>query len=124
MASVITALPFEQFSGKLSRTERIVMRTRTGRTQAYAVMNPYQGPISENRKPIISAFSQAVKQCKTEMTDPERLAYWKDRYTAFSKHARRNPAKANAQFIGTTTDKFYATLRGFIIASISVSLRK
>ena len=123
MAKVEPSLPFDHFSGKLSRNERIVMRTRYGRTHAYAYRHPYTGPISENRKPIISAFSQAVKQCKVEMSDPERLAYWQNRYVQYNKLAQRNPVKANAQFIGTNTDKYYVSLRGFIIASLSVQLR-
>ena len=76
MAKIEPALPFDHFSGKLSRNERIVMRTRYGRTHAYAYRHPYKGPISENRKPIINAFAQAAKQCKLEMSNPERLAYW------------------------------------------------
>lgn len=123
MAHVEPALAFDNFSGKLSRKERIVMRTRNGRTHAYAIMNPYTGPISEKRKPIISAFSQAVAQCKVEMTDPERLAFWQDRYAQYAKQARRNPSRANARFIGTDTDKYYSTLRGFIIASLSLRFR-
>ena len=123
MAHVEPALPFDHFSGKLSRNERIVMRTRYGRTHAYAYRHPYKGPISENRKPIISAFTQAAKQCKLEMADPERLAYWQDRYVQYDKLAKRNPAKANERFIGTKTDKYYVSLRGFIIASLSVQLR-
>ena len=123
MAYVDPSSPFDHFSGKLSKKERIVMRTRFGKTYAYAYCNPYTGPISENRKPIINAFSQAVKQCKAEMADPERLAYWQDRYAQYAKLARRNPVKANAKFVGTSTDKYYLTLRGFIIASLSASLR-
>ena len=123
MAKVEPSLPFDHFSGKLSRNEHIVMRTRYGRTYAYAYRHPYTGPISENRKPIISAFSQAVKQCKVEMSDPERLAYWQERYAQYNKLAKRNPAKANEQFIGTKTDKYYVSLRGFIIASLSIQLR-
>ena len=123
MAKVEPSLPFDHFSGKLSRNERIVMRTRYGRTHAYAYRHPYTGPISENRKPIISAFSQAAKQCKAEMSDPERLTYWQDRYAQYCKLAHRNPAKANERFIGTKTDKYYVSLRCFIIASLSVRLR-
>ena len=123
MAKVEPAIPFDHFTGKLSKNERIVMRTRNGRTFAYAYRNPYQGPISENRKPVISAFSQAVSQCKSEMSDPERLAFWQDCYDQYNKLARRNPARANARFVGTNTDKYYSTLRGFIIASLSLQFR-
>lgn len=122
MAKVEPALPFDHFSGKLSRKERIVMRTRNGRTHAYAVTNPYTGPLAESRKRAISTFSQAVKQCKTEMSDPKRLTYWQDRYIRYRKAANKHPGRANAKFLGTTSDKFYSTLRGFIIASISAQL--
>ena len=133
MAKVEPALPFDHFSGKLSRKERIVMRTRNGRTHAYAITNPYTGPLAESRKRAISTFSQAVTLCKSEMLDPERLAYWQDRYIQYCKAANKHVARANAKFISTpasssasantrSSDKFYSTLRGFIIASISAQL--
>ena len=123
MAKVEPALPFDHFSGKLSRKERIVMRTRNGRTHAYAIMNPYTGPLAESRKRAISTFSQAVTLCKAEMADSERLAYWQDRYIQYCKAANKHVARANAKFLGTTSDKFYSTLRGFIIASFSAQLK-
>ena len=134
MAKVEPALPFDHFSGKLSRKERIVMRTRNGRTHAYAITNPYTGPLAESRKRAISTFSQAVRQCKSEMSDPERLAYWQDRYLQYRKAANKHLARANARFLGTpasssasantrSSDKFYSTLRGFIIASLSAQLK-
>lgn len=123
MAKVEPALPFDHFSGKLSRKERIVMRTRNGRTHAYAIQNPYTGPLAETRKRAISTFSQAVKQCKIEMSDPNRLSYWQDRYLQYRKAANKHIGRANTKFIGTTSDKFYSTLRGFIIASLSSQLR-
>jgi len=123
MAHIEPALPFDHISGKLSRKERIVMRTRNGRTHAYAITNPYTGPLAESRKRAISIFSQAVKQCKSEMLNPERLAYWQDRYIQYRKAANKHVARANAKFLGTTSDKFYSTLRGFIIASISAQLK-
>ena len=57
MAHIEPALPFDHFSGKLSSQERIVMRTRNGRTHAYAILNPYTGPLAESRKRAISTFS-------------------------------------------------------------------
>ena len=150
MAKIELATPFDEMSGKLSSNERIVMRTRYGRTHTYAIRHPFRGPFSENQQTVINAFAQAVQQCKAEMTDPERLAYWQNRYEQYTKAARRNPARANARFIGTpassstspdarssasahasssaspdvrSSDKFYLTLRGFIIASLSAQLR-
>jgi hypothetical protein len=130
MAKVQPSLSFESFSGRLSRKERIVMRTRNGRTHAYAIQNPYTGPLAESRKRAIGAFAEAVRRCKAEMSDPDRLAYWQNRYIQYSKAARKSPIRANAKFIAVTldqqqkpNDKFYSTLRGFIIASLSAQLK-
>ena len=123
MAKVEPSLSFDHFSGKLSRQDKIVLRTRNGRTHAYAIMNPYTGPLAESRKQAISTFSQAVKQCKSEMSDPERLAYWQDRYNQYTKAANKHLARANAKYLGNTSVKYYSTLRGFIIASISAQLK-
>ena len=123
MASVVPASPFESISGKLSRNERIVMRTRNGRMHAYAIQNPYTGPLAESRKKAISAFAEAVKQCKAEMEDAERLAYWQEQYAEYKKLANKNLNRANRRFFGDNStaaaqDKFYSTLRGFIIAQL------
>ena len=123
MAKVQPALPFDHFSGKLSRKERIVMRTRNGRTHAYAIQNPYTGPLAESRKRAISTFSEAVRLCKTEMSDSDRLACWQDRYLQYRKAANKHIRRANFKYLGTTSDKFYSTLRGFIIASVSAKLK-
>ena len=123
MASVVPASPFESISGKLSRNERIVMRTRNGRMHAYAIQNPYTGPLAESRKKAISAFTEAVKQCKAEMGEAERLAYWQEQYAEYKKLANKNLSRANRRFFGENStaaiqDKFYSTLRGFIIAQL------
>ena len=123
MASVVPASPFESISGKLSRKERIVMRTRNGRMHAYAIQHPYEGPLAESRKKAISAFAEAVKQCKAEMADPTRLAYWQEQYAEYKKLANKNLSRANHRFFGENStaaaqDKFYSTLRGFIIAQL------
>ena len=123
MASVTPASPFESISGKLSRNERIVMRTRNGRMHAYAIQHPYEGPLAESRKKAISAFAEAVKQCKVEMGDPARLAYWQEQYAEYKQLANKNLSRANRRFFGENStaaaqDKFYSTLRGFIIAQL------
>lgn len=123
MAKVELAIPFDHFSGKLSRKERIVMRTRNGRTHAYAIQNPYTGPLAESCKRAISTFSKAVRLCKTEMTDPDFLAYWQDHYVQYRKAANKHVGRANSKFLGTTSDNFYSALRGFIIASLSAQLK-
>ena len=71
------------------------------------------------------AFGLASQQCKTEMNDPERLAYWKERYEAYKAAAKMKLSKANLQFFGERdgvplipADKYYKTLRGFIIGQL------
>ncbi len=123
MASVTPASPFESISGKLSRKERIVMRTRNGRMHAYAIQHPYEGPLAESRKKAISAFAEAVKQCKAEMSDSDRLAYWQTQYAEYKKLAAKNLNRANRRFFGEESNaavqgKYYSTLRGFIIAQL------
>ena len=123
MAKIELAIPFDAIRGKFSSNDKVVLRTRAGRTHSYIIKHPYKGPLAESRKQAIGAFSEAVKQCKTEMADPERLSYWQDRYAQYCKLANRHIGRANAKYLGTTSDKFYSTLRGFIIASISTQLR-
>ena len=120
MASVTPASPFESISGKLSRKERIVLRTRNGRMHAYAILHPYEGPLAQSRKKAISAFAEAVKQCKTEMSDP---AYWQERYAGYKQLANKSLSRANRRFFGDNStavaqDKYYSTLCGFIIAQL------
>ena len=130
MAKVVPALPFDNFRGKLSSKQRLVMRTRNGRVHSYEICNPYKGPLAESRKRAISTFSQAVTLCKQEMSDTDKLAYWKERYTQYCKEAKRNPIRANDKFIASVSDKqrkpndkFYSTLRGFIIASLAARIQ-
>ena len=51
------------------------------------------------------------------------MVYWQDRYIQYHKAANKHVERANAKFLGTTSDKFYSTLRGFIIASLSAQLK-
>ena len=123
MASVVPASPFESISGKLSRNERIVMRTRNGRMHAYAIQHLYEGPLAERRKKAIGAFAEAVKQCKVELGDAERLASGQEQYAEYKKLAAKNLNRANRRFFGENSTaaaqgKYYSTLRGFIIAQL------
>lgn len=116
MAKVIPATPFESLSGKLSANERIVMRVRNGKIHAYAIQNPYKGPLAESRKRAIASFSQAVTQAKTEMSNPDRLAYWQQQYAQYCAEITKHAPSQASIARGTKT---YSTLRGFIIAQLS-----
>lgn len=65
------------------------------------------------------------------MSDPERLAYWTERYEAYKKAANKNLAKANGQFFGVTNgvpnvpaDKYYTTPRSLIIGQLRVQKKE
>ena len=119
MAKAKLAIPFESMSGKLDGKSEIYMTNRFGRI---VVSNypKHRDPktITPHQRELNTIFSQVVKQTKIEMSDPDRLAYWTERYEAYKKAANKHLTKANAEFFGTPTDKYYSTLRGFIIAQL------
>ena len=79
MAKVIPSLAFDNFSGKLGRTDRIILRTRYGKTHAYTIENPYTGPATEAQNTMRSTFGMAVKQASAILKDPEQKADWERR---------------------------------------------
>jgi len=115
MASLTPSSPIQNISGKISWKEKIVYRTRNGRTHSYAILNPYKGELAETRKAAINIFAEASRQCSAEMQNPERLAYWQEEYR---KHLKRTKNLSPNSRI-----KRYSTLRGFIIASVSARLK-
>jgi len=118
----------DKLSGRLTGDSKFYTTHRHGRTivSNYPLhLDPKK--MTEGQKANSNAFGQAVKQCKVEMNEPERLAYWTERYEAYKKAASKNLAKANAEFFGMTNgvpnvpaDKYYETLRGFIIGQLRV----
>ena len=109
MARTTLAHPFDTMSGKLSTNEKIVMRTRNGRTHAYVVKHPYKGPVAPERQRPITAFSEAVNQTTVILNTPELRSEWEDKFAAYRKKADRYP---------NSYPKPYTTLRGFIIGSL------
>ena len=99
----------------MHRNERIVLRTRNGRTHSYVVLHPYSGELAESRKNAINLFAEASRQCSAEMNDPERLAVWQKDYERYCRRLRRRRT--------VTSAKKYATLRGYIIATISARIK-
>ena len=96
-------------SGKLGSTDKIIMRTRNGRTHAYVVKHPYKGPLAPSRQKAVSSFAEAVKQASVIMNTPELRAEWEEKYTDYRKKADRYP---------NTHLNPYTTFRGFIIGSL------
>jgi len=126
MAKAELDILLDKLSGRLTGDSKFYTTHRHGKT----IISNYplhRDPkkTTEGQRANSNAFGQAVKLCKVEMNDPERLAYWTERYEAYKKAANKNLAKANAEFFGLTNgvpnvpaDKYYETLRGFIIASL------
>lgn len=128
MAKAELDILLNKLSGRLTGDSKFYTTHRHGKTVVsnYPLhLDPKK--ITEGQKANSNAFGQAVKLCKTEMSDPERLAYWTERYETYKKAANKHLAKANGQFFGETDgvpnvpeDKYYTTLRGFIIGQLRV----
>lgn len=128
MAKAELDILLDKLSGRLTGNSKFYTTHRHGRT----IVSNYplhRDPktTTEGQRANSDAFGQAVKLCKAEMNDPERLAYWTERYEAYKKAVNKNLAKANVQFFGETdgmpnipADKYYTTLRGFIIGQLRV----
>ena len=119
MAKAQLDILLDTLSGRLTGNSQFYTTQRHGKT----VISNYplhKDPktISARQKELNASFAQAVKQAKLEMSNPDRLAYWTERYEAYKKAANKNLANANADFFGTPSDKYYSTLRGFIIAQL------
>jgi len=115
MAHVETNVAIDSFQGKFKRNDRIVYRTRNGKTHAYAFDNPFRGTASEEQAQTRSSFGMAVKQATTILKDPEQKADWERRYAAYRKHFRRHaPTPQNPK----PNNHFCSTLRGFIISTL------
>ena len=68
-------------------------------------------------------YGRTSKRAKAELSDPARLAYWREQYAEYKKLANKNLNRANLRFFGEDSTaaaqgKYYTTLRGFIIAQL------
>ena len=132
MAKAELDILLDKLSGRLTGDSKFYTTHRHGKT----VISNYplhRDPkkISATQRANSSSFGGTVKLCKTEMNNPERLAYWQEQYAAYTKLANKHLAKANAQFFGidpnTTPQsklKYYSTLRGFIIGQLTKQLKE
>lgn len=109
MARTTLTHPFDSMSGKLSSNEKIVMRTRNGRTHAYAIKHPYKGPVAPERQRTITTFKDAVNQTTTILKDTILRAEWETKFADYRKKVERYP---------NSYTNPYTTLRGFIIGSL------
>ena len=113
MATVQPSVVLDAIQGKLKRDDRIVFRTRNGRTHAYAFDHPFHGTASAEQAQTHTTFGMAVKQTSAILSDPAQRADWERRYASYRKHYR-----------SSSSTRYYSTLRGFIIASLNAALKE
>ena len=125
MAKAELSVLLDKLSGRINGKSRVYSSQRYGQTvvSTYPLhKNPKS--ISARQRELNTQFTQSVQQCKVDMADPERLAWWQSRYAEYTKLANKNLNRANAQFFGENSaafvkQKYYQTLRGFIIAQLT-----
>lgn len=125
MAKAELNILLDKLSGRILGDSKFYTTHRHGRT----VISNY--PIHKDPKSITpsqransSGFGQISRQAKQELDDPVRHAYWQELYDQYKRLANKNLKKANTQFFGPNSpavikDKYYETLRGFVIAQLS-----
>ena len=114
-----------KLQGRLTGDSKFYATHRYGKT----VISNY--PLHKNKKKLtanqratFASFGECSKQAKLELSDPERLAYWQNQYAQYTRLANKSLNRANRQFFGENStafikQKYYTTLRGFIIAQLS-----
>lgn len=126
MAKAELDILLNRLSGRLTGDSRFYTTQRYGKTiVSNYPMHRDPKKTTMGQRANSDAFAEISKQAALEKKNPERLAYWTERYEAYKKAADKNLAKANGQFFGMTNgvpnvpaDKFYSTLRGFIIGQL------
>ncbi len=104
MAQVSYLDPVEQVNGRLDHQSEIYFCTRLGkRIASHYPKHKNPDKISSRQRDLASNFANAVQQCKIELADPERKAYWQERFEEQKK----------------TAQKPYLLLRNFVIASLA-----
>ena len=124
MAKAELDILLSKLQGRLKGDSEFYVTNRHGKT----VISNY--PLHKNKKKLtanqraaFASFGECSKQAKAELSDPARLAYWQEQYAEYKKLANKNLSRANRRFFGENStaaekDKFYSTLRGFIIAQL------
>ncbi len=125
MARAELDIILNKLQGRLTGDSKFYATHRNGRTViSNYPMHRDPKKISAQQRANSSTFGECSKQAKQELSAPERLAYWQDRYAQYTRLANKNLNRANRQFFGENSaafikQKYYTTLRGFIIAQLS-----
>ena len=125
MAKAELDILLNKLQGRLTGDSKFYATHRNGRTViSNYPMHKDPKVISAHQKANSTAFAQASKQAKLELSDPSRQAYWQEQYDQYKRLANKNLNRANTQFFGpdspaVTKSKYYTTLRGFVVAQLS-----
>ena len=125
MAKAELDILLDKLSGRLTGDSKFYTTHRYGRT-IISNYPKHKDPksITPSQRANSSGFGQRSTQAKQELDDPVRNEYWQDIYDQYKRLANKDLKKANTQFFGPNSpavqkDKYYKTLRGFIIAQLA-----
>ncbi len=90
MAKIVLTDPVAALSGRAGADDKVVFRTRNGRTHAYVIKHPNTAPHNAKQQAHTSRFGAIARQVREEMSDATRRAYWEQEFAAYTR--RRNPA--------------------------------
>ena len=125
MAKAQLDILLDQLSGRLTGDSEFYATHRYGRT-VISNYPKHKDPksITPSQRANSTGFGQRSTQAKQELDDPVRHAYWQDLYDQYKRLANKNLKEANIQFFGPNSpavikNKYYETLRGFVIAQLA-----
>ena len=126
--------PIDSMSGRLSKKERqgVIFRRKIyrdsqghiikkGRNEHFIQVNPRnyeKTPLTPGEQKTVSAFKQALEQYKLDKQNPERMAYWQQRWKA---QMRKGDPQAPID-PETGKKRIYGRLDTFIRSMIQISL--
>lgn len=125
MAKAELNILLDKLRGRITGDSVLYTTHRHGRTViSNYPMHKDPKSITPSQRANSSGFGQISRQAKQELADPARHAYWQDQYDQYKRLANKNLKKANTQFFGPNSpavikNKYYETLRGFVIAQLS-----
>ena len=127
MAKAELDILLDKLSGRLTGDSKFYTTHRYGRT-IISNYPKHKDPksITPSQRANSSGFGQRSTQAKQELDNPVRNEYWQDLYDQYKRLANKDLKKANTQFFGPNSpavqkDKYYKTLRGFVIAQLKKS---
>lgn len=125
MAKAELNILLDKLRGRITGDSVLYTTHRHGRTViSNYPMHKDPKSITPSQRANSSGFGQISRQAKQELAAPARHAYWQDQYDQYQRLANKNLKKANTQFFGPNSpavikDKYYETLRGFVIGQLS-----